>query len=255
MEAEKMKVEFMVGDSTILRDLLSAIYLVSDEVSLKAEDDGLKLFSMDYSKVAAIDVKISSGFFEEFMVEEKGETCFGIGDLVRCLRNVKRGYSARMSLSDDEISLNLISVNNEIDRRFEIHPYKSDIKTLNLPDFKHKATVELPTSLLREAVQDLLKISDVAKMSADNSEFLIEAKNEVSAGKIRFTPFGNSIIINVEDPPTQSHYSLEWLDKLSKALARISDGLMIRFSNNKPVELVTYYGCLDVRAILAPILR
>ena len=67
-----MKVEFMVGDSTILKDLLSAVYLVSDEVSIKTEDDGLRLFAVDYSKVAAIDVKISSGFFEEFLVEEKG---------------------------------------------------------------------------------------------------------------------------------------------------------------------------------------
>ena len=250
-----MRVEFMVGDSAILKDLLSAIYLVSDEVGLKIEDDGLRLFAVDFSKVAAMDVKISRGLFEEFVVEEKGDVCLGIGDLVRCLKNVKRGYSAKMSLSDDEVSLNLASANGEINRKFLIHPYKGEVNWLNLPDFKHKAMIELPTSLLREAVQDLMKISDEAKMTADLGEFVIEAKNEVSAGKIKFAPYDNSIVINVEDPPAQSHYSLEWLDKLSKALAKISDGLMIRFSDNKPVELVTYYGCLDVRAILAPRVR
>ena len=248
-----MRVGFMVGDSAILKDLLSAIYLVSDEVSIKAEDDGLRLFAIDFSKVAAIDMKISSGFFEEFVVEEKGDVCLGISDLVRCLKNVKRGYSAKMSLSDDEVSLNLASANGEINRKFLIHPYKGEVNWLNLPDFKHKATVRLPVSLLREAVQDLMKISDEAKMIVEIGEFTMEAKGEVSAGKIKFTPYGSDIMIDVEDPPAEALYSLEWLDKLSKALGKIGDDVTIRFTDDKPVELTAYYPCLDVRAILAPI--
>lgn len=251
-----MKVEFMVGDSIILKDLLSAIYLVSDEVNLKAEDDGLRLFAVDYSRVAAIDVKISSGFFEEFVVEEKGDVCFGISDLVRCLRNVKRGYSAKIILTSEKIQAKLDSSDGGSERIFVFPVYEHDPSWMNLPNFGHKALIRMPVSIFRETIQDLLKVGDIVKVVADDNEFFLEAGDQFSRGIIRFKAYGSDIIdLNVENPPAQSHYNLEWLDKLSKALGKVGDDLTIRFSDDKPAEFTADYPNLDVKLILAPIMR
>ena len=84
-----------------LANLLKAVAVLADEPAVVITEDGLRIRSMDSSKIAMVDLFIGRSVFDEYEVDGGESTiCVSLPDLLRLLRKVKKGEPAELALDE-----------------------------------------------------------------------------------------------------------------------------------------------------------
>ena len=79
-----------VSDVKLLRDVLTAISTLIDEGTFNVSPEGMKLRSMDPSRVAMVDFTMQKSAFDEYVSDQNAKICINLGELLKLLKSGKR---------------------------------------------------------------------------------------------------------------------------------------------------------------------
>lgn len=244
--------EFMrlvLTESRFLKDSISVISELINEVTIKVGKNALELVAMDPANVAMVTFKLLSSSFAEYSVPKEVDLGLNLEGFKEILRRVKPTDTLILELSDKG-RLN-IQVNGENTRTFHLSLIDVDEGDKRMPDLKFSTRIEIPTTLFDEAIEDMSIVADSVALTAENNKFTLQAESKLNSAKVEMTS-SDSIIIKSDKEKVLAKYSLEYLKKIVKG-SKLADNVVLYFDDEYPLKAeYKIKDRLELSFILAP---
>jgi proliferating cell nuclear antigen len=242
--------KLVLADSKHFRDSISISSELVNEVKFKATTDGLEMVAMDPANVAMVILKILSSCFIEYKVEGSEEVTISLTNLKQILRRVKSDDV--LSLETTEDSKLKVQLKGKTTRSFSLPLLELDDREQRVPELTFPITIEMPSSLLTESIEDVSVVAESVTLLGDKDELLVKAQGDLSKAFIEIKNDEITIIKTDSEDKFKGKYSLEYLRKMMSG-SKISDKVHVSFNTDYPLKIE--YKVIDRVAmsfILAP---
>jgi proliferating cell nuclear antigen len=227
----------------ILVDVVSIISELVTEVKIKVTKEGLSATAIDPANVAMAYFKIPAELFSEFSLTHEHVLGVNLEHLKAVMRRCKPGAALVIERADNLLHL---SIADRIKRDFSLALLDITGDDKEMPVWEFNSVIKLSADALAEVVEDCLIVSDACTFTAEPNKFIVEAKG-LNAARAEFS----SDEIEIHSGNSRARFSLDYLNKFIKG-AKISDRVVVNFSQNHPMRLDFLTGNVLLSFVLAP---
>lgn len=239
-----------LAEPKYLKESITIISELVNEARFKVSKEAIELVAMDPANVAMVIFKLLSSSFTEYDIKKDVEIAINLNNLKQIMRRAKPNDMLTLELDPDN-KLKIILKGDNI-RTFNLPIIELDEKEQKIPDLKFPANINIPSSVLNEAVEDVDVVAESVTFLAEPKKFTISAEGDLSQAKIEMKE-GDNVKIKVEgDVKVKAKYSVEYLKKMISG-SKIADEVSIYFGNDYPLKIE--YKTIDkvmLSFILAP---
>jgi proliferating cell nuclear antigen len=235
---------------------LSAISALIDEGTFVVDEEGIRLRSMDPSRVAMVDFMWNKSVFDEFECAEETRICVSVKELLKLMGKAKRGEAIELEFEKESGKLKA-SIIGRYKRSFLLpileageEEFTGEIK------IPFTAKVTMSSDELKSAIAEAKMVSDRIRMVADTDKFTLVAKGDVNEIVIEFPRDCEAIIDMEVSEETKATFGLSYLEDIVKRGSSLSDVVSVEYATDKPIRLdfkLPYEGRLVY--YLAPIME
>jgi len=237
-----------LAESRLLKEPINIISELVNEVTFKIDNDKLELIAMDPANVSMVIFRLLSSAFIDYSIENPASISISLDNLKQVLKRAKPADVITLELEENKLKVELAS---DTKRTFHLSLLNLEKQQQKIPELKFPASVELPSAVLNDAIEDMDIVADAVLFTLEPSRLAIEASGNLSRAKINLEK-NEDIKISSKEPKIKSKYSTEYLKKILKA-AKLSPTAIINFSNDYPLKLqYKVIDKLDLEFILAP---
>lgn len=216
-----------------LQDILTPISVLVDECKINLSPGNLEIRAVDPANVCMVDVRMSKEGFEEYEAES---SVIGV-DLNRFQDIIKMGSSdSEVRLVGDKETQNLnIEVEN-VSYSLSLLDPDSIRDGPDIPDIDLESSIKIEGSHIAQGIKAASMVSDHVELSFNSAtpSFLIRAEGDTDDVEVEH---GESRSEELSTPAdTSSLYSLEYLDKISKAVGN-NQVVNLEMQSDKPVRI------------------
>lgn len=229
-----------VSDPVLLRDLLGAIGVIVDEPTFKVTDVGLRVKSMDPSRVAMVDCEIPKEFFDVYEIGKAEGFCLSSTNLLKLLKRAdketKQATLESVVSKTQQIALDMTG--DKYRRRFVLglldYDHNQDAPT---PKVSWDAHATLTAESFVEAIADVSLASNYTTITLEPSRVLFSGKGDYLSADAELVK-GNDAMLALECGEKQvSSFPLSYLTDIAKAAQKISELVTVYVLNDMPVKL------------------
>ena len=228
----------------LFSDIVGIISELVLEVRLRVNKDGLSILAIDPANVAMVLFKLPSSAFSEFNVENEEVLGISLENLKAVLRRIKPGSVLVISKEENELKL---LIKDKITKEFNLALIDIEGEEKKMPSLEFTSKIEMSGSDFSEAIEDSSVVADSCSFISEPDKFIIKAKGSLNSYKSEFSQ--DQLSITAQE--AHSKYSLEYLQKIVKA-TKITDKVIINFSNDYPLRLDFVTPFIDLSFVLAP---
>jgi len=225
-----------MSDVKLLRDVLTAISTLIDEGTFNLSPEGIKLRSMDPSRVAMVDFEMQKTAFEEYVSDQNGKICINLGELLKLLKRAGRDEDIEILLDESTGQL-VITIQGKYMRRFRMPTLEAMEDEVPTPKVTFNAKVTLTTDGLRQSLEDVALVSDHVRMETDGEKFMMSGKGDIMGANIELEKGSDALLSLEVKEPSKATYPLSYLSDIVKAASATSDVVSLEFSTDMPVRL------------------
>ncbi len=253
-EIENPVAKFQFADAKSFREIVESLAKIMDEIRFTVTQEGVKAIGMDASKLALIELFFSRDSFLDFYLSEDREEAYlglQLSSLASMLKKSKKGEPLTFTASDDRV---LIVIDSTVVKKFLVPNIEV---ILDIPgEIKLEFDVEasVTSDPLKKALRDVEVIGDVAEFEANEDALIIKARGEGARARTVFSRDSAALTYLEVKQPSRSAYEVSYLKNVLN-LTKIADVVDIKFSTDKPLEMVFRLpapGEAWVRYLLAP---
>jgi len=241
--------KLVLTEPRFLKEPINVISELVNEARFKLDKDKLELIAMDPANVAMIIFKLLSSSFIEYNVDKEEEIAINLDNLKQVLKRAKPSDTITLETVGNQLKVEL---KGESIRHFNLSLINVEDKPQKIPELNFLGSVEIPTNLFNEAIEDMDVVAESVAFSVEGDKFLIEAAGNLHSAKVNFNK-GEDIKINLSGTDKiKAKYSTEYLKKIIKG-GKLSDVAFINFSNDYPLKVqYKVMDKVDLQFILAP---
>jgi len=237
-----------LAESRFLKDPINIISELVNEVTLKIKGDNVELVAMDPANVAMVKFNLLSSAFVEYSVEKPIDISVNLDNLKHILRRAKSSDVLSLELNGNKLK---IEFSGDSKRTFNLALLDLDDQGHKEPDLKFTGKVEMSSSILDEAIEDMGVVSDAVLIGLEKENISIQASGNMSNAKINM-PASDDINIKLDGEKISSKYSIEYLRKMMKG-AKLTDSAHIYLGNDYPLKIeYKVRDKMSLQFILAP---
>ena len=223
-----------LAEPKYLKESITIISELVNEARFKVSKEAIELVAMDPANVAMVIFKLLSSSFTEYDVKKDVEIAINLNNLKQIMRRAKPNDMLTLELDPDN-KLKIILKGDNI-RTFNLPIIEIDEKEQKIPDLKFPVNINIPSSVLNEAVEDVDVVAESVTFLAEPKKFTISAEGDLSQAKIEMKE-GDNVKINTEgDVKVKAKYSVEYLKKMISG-SKIADEVSIYFGNDYPLKI------------------
>ena len=225
-----------MADAKVLKDMITAISILVDEVTFKIETEGLKLRAMDPSRVAMVDFEWPKTVFEEYICAEPTKMCINISELLKLLKRAGKNEAVELSL-DEKTGKLQVRITGKYTRNFTMPTLEATEEEVPTPKLTLNVRAKATTEGLKQAIEDAQLVSDHVRIEADPEKLIFNAAGELMGATIELKK-GSDALLDLEvKEPSKATFSLNYLSEIIKAASATSDIATIEFSTDMPIKL------------------
>jgi len=225
-----------VSDVKLLRDVITAISTLIDEGTFNISPEGIKLRSMDPSRVAMVDFTMQKTTFDEYVSDKNAKICLNLGELLKLLKRAGRDEAVEILL-DESTGQIVITIQGKYTRTFRMPTLEAMEEEVPTPKVTFNAKVTLTTDGLRQSLEDVALVSDHVRMETDGEKFMMSAKGDIMGANIELKKGSDALLSLEVKEPSRATYPLSYLSDIVKAASSTSDIVALEFSTDMPVRL------------------
>jgi proliferating cell nuclear antigen len=237
-----------LAEPKYLKESITIISELVNEARFKVSKEAIELVAMDPANVAMVIFKLLSSSFTEYDVKKDVEIAINLSNLKQIMRRAKPNDMLTLELDPDNKLKIMLKGDNT--RTFNLPIIELDEKEQKIPDLKFPASIDIPSSVLNEAIEDVDVVAESVTFLVEPKKFTISAQGDLSQAKIEMKE-GDNVKIKTEEN-VKAKYSVEYLKKMISG-SKIADEVSIYFSNDYPLKIE--YKTIDkvmLSFILAP---
>jgi len=225
-----------VSDAKLVRDALTAISTLIDEGTFNVDSDGIKLRSMDPSRVAMVDFVMQKTVFDEYVSDEETKICLNLSELLKLLKRAGKDEAVELLL-DEKTAQFVITVRGKYVRTFRMPTLEASEDEVPTPKIVFNAKVTLTADGFRQSLEDVALVSDYVRVETDGEKVTMNAKGDIMGANIELKK-GSDALLSIEaKEPSKSAFPLSYLSEIVKAAAATSDIVTLEFSTDMPIRL------------------
>ena len=238
-----------LAEPSYLKDSISVISDLVNEARFKITPQAIEMVAMDPANVTMVIFKLFSSSFTEYDVKEDIELGLNLNNLKQVLRRAKGSDTLTLEISqENKLQVTLKSKHT---RTFAIPIIEFDEKEQKVPELNFDVSINAPSSVLNDAVDDVDIVAESVSFIADKDRFTIQAEGDVSKAEIEINA-GDETKIEAPGEKTKARYSIEYLKKMING-SKLANNVEVFFSKDYPLRLD--YKVIDrvlLSFILAP---
>lgn len=234
-----------------LRDSVSIISELVNEVTFNIKNDCVELVAMDPANVAMVIFKLLSSAFAEYEVETEKKVCISLESFKQILKRAKPTDRISLVLDEDRNRLNIIFTGDTV-RKFNLALLDEQESEQRVPNLDFGVKVETSSLIFNDAIEDMDIVGDSLNLKVGTEKFEISSDGNLSSAKVEISTDQETDIVNSLGEEVSAKYSIEYLKKIIKG-ARLSNTVILNLGNDYPLKVE--YKVLDKLAmsfVLAP---
>jgi len=243
--------KLVLAEPRFLKDPVSIISELVNEVNFKINKDKLELIAMDPANVSMIIFNLLSSAFVEYEVDDEENISINLDNFKQILRRAKPSDTLILELDKEKNRLK-VQLKGESTRTFKLSLIELDEEEKKIPELDFQVTVEVPTNVFDEAIEDMGVISESVALKIEKDNFVVESESRLNHARFE-APKGDEVVItNNKKDDVLSRYSLDYLKKICKG-SKLAETVKLSFGNEYPLK--TEYKVMDklsLVTILAP---
>ena len=225
-----------ISDVKLLRDVLTAISTLIDEGTFNISPEGIKLRSMDPSRVAMVDFLMQKSAFDEYVSDQDAKVCVNLSELLKLLKRAKRDETLEIRL-DESASQLIVVIRGKYTRTFRMPTLEVSEEEVPTPNVTFNAKVTLTTDGLKQSLEDVALVSDHVRIETDGEKFLMSAKGDIMGADIELQKGSDALLLLEVKEPCRATYPLSYLSDIVKAASATSEVVDLEFSTDMPIKL------------------
>jgi proliferating cell nuclear antigen len=225
-----------IADAKIFRDAITAISTLVDEGTFNINSDGIKLRSMDPSRVAMVDFELKKTVFEKYTSDEDTKICFNLKELLKLLKRAGKDEIVEMFL-DDNTKQFVIAIQGKYKRTFRMPTLEASEEDVPTPKIEFNAKITLTTDGLRQSIEDISLVSDHIRLETDGKRVIMSAKGDIMGANVELTKESDSLLFLEAKEMSKSNFPLSYFSEIVKGANTTSDIVTLEFSTDMPIRL------------------
>ncbi len=236
-------------DSKTFSAIVEGLSRIVDEARFDVLREHVKVVGMDPAKVALMEVEIPYEAFLEYELEaEKAVMGVNMESFKNIVKRGKKGEPVGFKISEDKV---LVVIEGTLTRRFLLPNLEVYIEAPEEIRLEHEAEATVISDVIKAAIRDAEVGGDVVEFEADEDRLVIRGKGEGRAEAV-ITQESPALAALEVKKPAKSAYDISYLKNVLK-LAAVAQAVDVKFSSEKPLELVFKSAeNTRIRYLLAP---
>ncbi|MEB3758402.1 MAG: DNA polymerase sliding clamp [Desulfurococcales archaeon] len=251
-------VDVRYPDTKTFQQVIDALSKIMDEANMYFTPEGVKVRGFDPAQTSYIDLYIPSTTFLEYNISsEDAKIGFNVTRLAGILKRGMKGDPLRITATYDRV---LVEIEGIVYKRYSFPNIEIAEPEVKEPKFEHTVEATIISDPLKKILKDVEAFSNIMELEALESEgnprLTIRAFTEdPTMGKMEshLTPESAAVISLEVRENANAKYDLAFIKAILN-LTRIADSVELKFSDERPLELV--FKTADdsrVRYITAPL--
>lgn len=220
-----------LAEPRLLKESFAIISELVTETRIQVTKEQLEVIAMDPANVAMVIFKMPASTFAEYVIEDEEILSINLNNLKQILRRTKN--SDVLTLEKQENKLKIV-MKDKSTRTFYLPLLELEDRRQKVPSLDFKAIVELKSTALTEAVDDVDVVSESVTFSTEDTKFKVSASGDLTKAEVEMHS-GEDVQIKTSENH-KSKYSTEYLKKMM-AGSKLSDVVLVKFSNDYPLSL------------------
>lgn len=239
-----MTFKLTLNDNKIFKTIFESVSSIIDEVTLTADSDGLRLNALDSSHITFVSLNLEYSLFDEYLCDVPERINIDAVQFMKILKKCKTNDILGLSVDDGNL---IVTFEGDASRKFNIRLIDNEYEKVEPPEITHSIHLKMPSSLLKDTLNDMNLFSDKLTMTVDQDYLRIYAEGTSGEGEVKYI-HGEQV-----NETCQSIFSIEKLQDIMKA-SKFSEECKLSLGDDLPLqvtfELVTGDGQLQY--LLAP---
>ncbi|ADN51200.1 DNA polymerase sliding clamp [Vulcanisaeta distributa] len=240
------------------RYVFTALANLLQESNLIIDSEGIKMKSIDPSKVSLVILNIPGSGLEEYTVTKELKVGISFDLVKKILKRVKAREKVELGV-DTAKNRFFITIYTKkgreggFYRRFGLPIINIAEEEVPEPKLEYPVRIRMDMGVFVDVLSAANEVSDSVRFIAKEDSFSILAEGE--GGKAIETTYTSSDEVFYEYSVQGSHdstYSVELLLDFIKPMKQISETVTIEFDNNKPLKLTMDFAIGSIQFYLAP---
>eukprot|EP01026_Neomeris_dumetosa_P033692 TRINITY_DN2695_c0_g1_i1.p1 TRINITY_DN2695_c0_g1~~TRINITY_DN2695_c0_g1_i1.p1 ORF type:complete len:290 (+),score=33.20 TRINITY_DN2695_c0_g1_i1:82-951(+) len=226
----------------VLKTITDVIKELTDEVSIYVDEDGLKVRSMDSSRVCLIHLDLHVKGFESFRVDKDLVIGINLQNLAKILKFGESGDKCILKAQDKASTLQvLLEASNQVRlQRFELKLLEIEEDVGEIDDYDHTCIVKLSSRRFEKTLRDLSSVCDSVTVQVNENYINFFGNGDVGSASVMIRSQDvedeeNGAVIKCKEP-MQDDFALKYLCIFSHATA-LSDTVTLKLTNGLPIEV------------------
>ena len=241
--------------ASAIRTLSEALKEVLTDVNIYFDKTGIKIMSMDGSKVALVHLKLESEHFEDFHCKEYTTIGVNMLSLFKLLKTIGNTDIVTLYIEKSNVHKLGIRIENKeksIVSNSKLKLLDLDEDHLSIPDIEFDSVVTMPCVDFQKYCRDLSIISDTVTITSEGNIFTLHSIGDFAEQKIDIGETNNGLVITKKDSPVTGKFPLKYLNLFCKSSGLCSN-IEIYLKERYPLVLV--FSCASLGSLsyaLAP---
>jgi proliferating cell nuclear antigen len=228
----------------LFSEIISIISELVLEVRIKVNNDGLSITAIDPANVAMVIFKLPKTSFSQIEIEQDEVLGVSLESLKAVLRRIKPTSVLVITKEENELKL---EIKDKIKREFNLALIDIEGDEKGIPNLDFVSKITMSSLDFSEVIEDSSVVADSCTFITEPNKFIIQAKGSLNSFKSEFS----SDELNILAGDSKSKYSLEYLQKMTKA-TKLNEKITVNFSSDYPLRLDFITNQLELSFILAP---
>lgn len=238
-----------IDDVGLLRDSVSAVGELIDEVELNVKAGGIKMVAADKAVVVVVDFFLSKDAFREYNYEEDTRIGINLASFLQVLRRAMPADRLKMRLEGNKLHMLL---EGESLRSFVL-PLMDVTREQTPPidKLEFPASIAMSSEIFSSGVDDAELVGDSVVLTLRKDRFTMKSESDSSAAQLELVPSESLRVVNVNEP-VRARYSVDYLKKIMKS-RKLSDKISVSMGSDYPIKFqFDVPGKMELGFILAP---
>jgi len=240
------------------RYVFTALANLLQETNFVIDTEGIKMKSIDPSKVSLIILNIPGSSLEEYSVTKELKVGISFDLVKKILKRIgaRDKVELGVDMGKNKFFITIYTKKGKeggFHRRFGIPIINIAEEEVPEPKLEYPVRVRMDMDAFLDVISAAGEISDSVKFVVDEDKFSIIAEGE--GGKALETTYTSSDEVFYEYSVQGSHnstYAIELLLDFVRPMRQVSDTVTIEFDNNKPLKLTMDFAIGSLQFYLAP---
>lgn len=242
-------------DFSVFKDFISLLKIAGEEHSLEAQQDSIKVTSMDPSHILMVDATYPNSLFESYGIDgEKEMVTLNVNELAKFLDRIGKGTKVKMALNREKARFIINSTKAGFRRNFEMPIFEDFEGEVPEPKLAFKAKGRITVKGIETALKDAQLVAEHVSINLEGDVMQITGDGDAGRAFSEWMKGSDDLLDLKVDEASKATYTLSYLTSIINGLKPLADIVNVELSTDMPLKIEAECSKEQVKIIcfLAP---